>query len=310
MTEDLVPSEPVEGIFTDLFSATMEPPSWLIEDLLPAGLTWVIGPPKEAHKSGMTLAMALQVAGFGGEVWPEHMRTKRQDGRVMVISAEASAGELRHDVERGMGVRGEANSAILIADDPWKFRLDRPDGAHRLGEWLDNIKPALLVLDPLRNLHSQDENDSGAMMDILQPWQAWAKKNNTGVICVHHVRKPSEQKDFVAADARGSGALVGMADGLLVVTPKSDHLLIKATFKRAASWERLIRLGIWGARAQELLQPVDRMVLKALSACGTLEEVAEVLKVGKGVVQESVKRLARNRYIEQRGRRWTVRRPR
>jgi hypothetical protein len=207
-------------------------------------------------------------------------------------------------VEKGMSVRGLSNKAILIADDPWKFRLDRPDGVDRLEEELSSRKPLLLVLDPLRNLHSQDENDSGAMMDVLQPWQAWAKKNQTAVICVHHVRKPSEAKDFVAADARGSGALVGMADGLLVVTPKADHLLVKATFKRAPPWERLIRLGIWGEKAAELLWPVDKEVLKALSGCGTLDEVAEQLHKGKSVVQESVKRLARNGYIMQKGRQW------
>ena len=40
----------------------------------------------------------------------------------MVFSAEALAGELRHMVEVGLGVTGNPDAGILIADDPWDFR--------------------------------------------------------------------------------------------------------------------------------------------------------------------------------------------
>ena len=96
------------------------------------------------------------------------------------------------------------------------------------------------------------------MMDVLAPWQEWAKDNHAGVVCCHHVRKPSEARDYTSDDARGSTAIIGMCDAVMVITPKNDHLLVKATYKRAQPWERLLRLGTWGTRGEELLFDVDK----------------------------------------------------
>ena len=35
-------------------------------------------------------------------------------------------------------------------------------------QWVDERKPKLVIIDPLRNFHSQDENDSGAMYGLLR----------------------------------------------------------------------------------------------------------------------------------------------
>ena len=97
-----------------------------------------------------------------------------------------------------------------------------------------------------------------------------------------------------------------MCDGVLVVTPKSDHLLVKATFKRARPWERLIRLGIWGAQAEELLFDVDKKVLRLLREGNSTGQAAAALHVSADVLSASMQRLERNGHVVWRGSRWHV----
>jgi DNA-binding CsgD family transcriptional regulator len=298
-------SEPIQGVFTDLFEAERTPPVWVIEDLLPAGLTWLAGPPKKAQKSTMMLGMSLLVAGYKAKVFPAHMQRVARDGKVIIISAEATAGMMRFDVEERMGVRAASVDGILVADDPWKFRLDRPDGKERLQDWAERLQPRVLVFDPFRNLHSQSEKDEGALLDLLGPWREWAIKNDAALLVLHHVRKPSEdQTEYTVKDLRGSGALDGMCDGSLIVTPKNGFHHIKAQFKRAAPWERDLILGVDGQTAKELVSDGDKKVLKLLTDGATQDEMAAALNKSKSYVSETVKKLERTGYVTKKGTRW------
>lgn len=58
------PSDTIDGVWTDLFAARRKPVQWIIKDLLPSGLAWVVGPPKDAKKSTQALGMGLMVAGY------------------------------------------------------------------------------------------------------------------------------------------------------------------------------------------------------------------------------------------------------
>lgn len=236
--------------FDDLWEADLELPKYVIKDFLPTGLTFMVAPPK-AYKSTIEMAMTLAVAGEPVSALPADLLQVPEPGIVIGLSAEASPGELRYMVEQGMGVTGGVHGRIRLLKDPWKFRLDDPGAKETLLKLLHTRRPRLLWIDPLRDFHSLDEVDAGEMNRLLRPLQRWAKEHDSAVLIVHHTRKKAggdEDRNYKADDARGTSALFGMADGLIVCTPKGKNRVhLDVTLKRGQPWEKTVQLNIWGS---------------------------------------------------------------
>ena len=300
MTEDHAPLHPVDGYFTDVFTASKKPPMFIIDNVLPAGLVFLAGPPKEAYKSTLTMGLAARIAGFPVSGLPVEWET-RVHGPVMVFSYEADAGELRSCLEEGLGVKGEKNESILICDDPGAYRLDDEEAVEQMLFWMEERGPALVILDPLANFHSIEEKDAGGMIRILSPLRKWAKKHDACMLVVHHTRKIEDGRGYKAQDMRGTSALFGLCDGILMITPAKGQYAVQidATFKRAPAWNKTFQLGIWdrlGSVGGEALREVDRMVLKAIEhGYTTVEDVARHLAINETNV------IARLAFLQKRG---------
>src|SRR5262245_36257349 len=115
--EEQEPLLPLHGHFSDVFSANKSPPEFVVKGILPAGLVFMAGPPKEAYKSTLTMGLAALVAHYEHSALPQEW-TPTINAPVMVFSYEADAGELRCILEDGLGVKGQANEGILICDRP------------------------------------------------------------------------------------------------------------------------------------------------------------------------------------------------
>ena len=300
---------PTDGFFTDVAEAELKPPAWVIEGLLPPGLVFVAGPPK-SNKSTLTMAMAALVAGFECRALPEHLSTVRQQGPVLVFSYEAGAGELRHMLEEGMRVKLIANGGILIADDPFGYRLDDPKALDQMLFWLKTRGPKLVILDPLRDFHQLEEKDSGGMNRLLRHLRQWAIDNDAAFVDVHHARQAQEPGAmYTVADMRGTSALFAIADGALILTPRGNSQLhVDATFKRAPAWAKTIVLGAYGAQGQEEITLTDRSVWVLLKQGQGVDAIREALKIRKEAVLESISRLQRNGLAKQEGalKRWAA----
>jgi RecA-family ATPase len=284
----------IEGLFTDLGEAVLSPPEWVIENLLPVGITFMVGPPKTL-KSTIEMALSMLVSGQQCEVLPPEMSRVPETGRVIGLSAEASAGELRFMVERGFGTKVAANGMIQIADDPWRFRLDDPNGLDTLLGILNRVRPRLLWVDPLRDFHGEDEQDSGPMQRLLRPVQRWAKVNRAALLVVHHTRKlgSGEDRNLKAQDARGTSALFGLADGLITLTPKGENTVhFDVVTKRGMPWEKTVKLKVWGSQgnAVSLVDTTAREVFALLVITPTLtqRELAQKMNLSVSVVNKKV----------------------
>lgn len=304
------PLEPTDGIFKDLGTARMVEPDWIIEGLLPPGLTFMAGPPK-SHKSTLTMAMALLVSGHPCRALPPGMSKVRHAGVCMMFSFEAEAGVLRHMSEIGLRTKVNADESILVADDPWTFRLDDPNGLAQLLFWLKERGPRLCILDPLRDFHSLEEKDSGGMNRMIRPIRQWAIESNSSVLIVHHTRKAQDKNSsYDVDDMRGSGALFGIADGVLMLTPRAENkLTMKAIFKRAKGWEQTVALSAYGTEENAYIQLTDedRMVLTALgNGHPTLADVAIQLHLGKAKVVACMERMHRAGAVKQVNRKWVI----
>lgn len=154
--------------FSDLGDAELLPPQWIVKDVLPQGMTVLIGAPK-THKSTILMMLAAATAGYKHKGLPADMQQVPEIGRVLGFSAEATAGELRFMCERGFDCVIQPNRQILIADNPWSWRLDEDAKQRKMLDWLDELQPKLTFIDPFRNFHMLDEKDSGTILALLTP---------------------------------------------------------------------------------------------------------------------------------------------
>jgi hypothetical protein len=261
--------KPIEEAFLDVAHAVKKDPAWVIQDFIPVGLTFLAGPPKVSHKSTLSMVIACLCARWECRALPSWMDCTL-GGPTMLFSYEADAGEVRSIIEDGLQVDVQPG-ALYIASDPWSFQLDVGNGPDALVEYLDIKQPRLVIMDPFRNMWSGDENDSGAIIKVLGPMQRWLKANEAAGIVVHHVNKPqassNPQDPGAMFSMRGSSAIPGLADGIVVIEPTrhEGQITIHTRFKRGPSWKRTLQLGVpgfgWPAQGYELIPELARSVL-------------------------------------------------
>ena len=249
--EDWEGEEDFDDWFEDMWDATLDPPEWVIENILPSGIVFMVAPPK-TFKSTIEMAWTLAVAGESCDALPPELCKVPEggDGIVIGASAEATPGELRYMVEQGMGVKEGKHGRIRLLRDPWQWRLDDPGAVSKLIAKLEQVRPRLFWLDPLVDFHSLDEVDAGEMNRLLRPLQRWAKRNRACFLVVHHTRKRGGQdteRNLTAEDARGTSAMFGLADGLIALTPKGKNRVhFNVTLKRGQPFEKTVTLKVWG----------------------------------------------------------------
>lgn len=286
------------GVWSDLGSAVKRPPQWVVEGILPAGITFLAGPPK-SMKSTVEMALALSAAGVEHTALPEDLRHCAEPGHVLIWSAEANAGELRQMVEDGFGAQVPDDGRILIADEPFQWRLDDPGAVKKMLEWLEYFRPRLFCIDPLRDFHDFDERESGPMNRLLRPLQRWAKDHGSALLVVHHARKlgtDEQDRNLTAGDLRGTSALFGLADGVIVLTPKGRAgIHFNVVVKRGVPWERTIKLGAWQEAATEKVdaKTVEVHDMLLVSPDASADVLAAQAKMSKVEVLASMAALRR-----------------
>ena len=200
-----------------------KPPSWVLPGLLPQGMVLIAGDPK-TFKS--LLSLFIVAALTEGKPWgdPRFKRHPVKKGSAVYFAAEQSGGRIRHIYESRVTKKplpkGRVNYDFMVAKNPWEWQLDSPDGEKDFVKLARELKPTLLIVDPLVYFHSLDENDP-QMVRPLVPLRQEVLKYGGTLLVVHHARKSNDQKvQARGASAtpdwsrvRGTSALWGMADG-------------------------------------------------------------------------------------------------
>lgn len=206
----------------DLFTQDLPRPLWLVRQLLPeAGLCAIAGEPKTA-KTWSALELALSVAtatpAFGEfECSEAH--------HVALFLAEDSPRSVRNRLRALAKARGidPVTAARRIA---LKCRgsvdLSTDDGAARIIVACRAIgQPlGLLILDPLRDLHSAEENDSTEMAGVMHRLRAIRDALGCAVAFIHHMGKQGKDNSGrrPGQRLRGSSAIHGALDAGLYLS--------------------------------------------------------------------------------------------
>ncbi len=109
---------------------------------------------------------------------------------------------------------------LLTRDDQGRIQLTA--AMDRLEQLVAERQPAMLVVDPLAELHTADENDNTALRAVIAGFRDLANRHNIAVVVLHHTRKGSSMSPGDPDIARGASAVIGAVRVAVTLTGMSE----------------------------------------------------------------------------------------
>ena len=203
-----------------------------------------------AAKSTLATTLALDVA-YGGELADPDGADGMgkgfsglfdvRPGPVMMASYEDPAGVSGWRLRGLARARGVADTVLIrvhVAHTPGLPLYGPPDnglynarpepmrGWAHLWAAADDIRPALVVIDPALDAYTGDPNNLAAVREFVSALGAEAAARKCGVLLVAHSRKAARGKDsdpFDPGQVGGVGAWADAARGVLTLTGQRDN---------------------------------------------------------------------------------------
>ena len=113
----------------------------------------------------------------------------------------------------------------------------------RLLETTRQLRPRLLLLDPLVRLHGIDENNASEVAALLAYFRSLQRQFDVSVLLVHHTRKNAAGGAAAGIGLRGSSDIHAFGDSNLYLRRGKEHLVL-STEHRAAPASPPIRLAL------------------------------------------------------------------
>jgi len=198
---------------------------WLIEELWGHEAVGIIGGEPKCSKSFLALAMGIAVA--SGKKCLGRFAVPKP-GRVLLFAAE----DALHTVhERLVGICAQAGIDLATLD-LWvitapSVRLDRDCDCIALAATVEQLRPALLILDPFVRMHRIDENVSVAVAPLLETLRQLQRSYHCAVALVHHARKDAGRTRAGQA-LRGSSEFHAWGDAILYLRRRGKTLRLSA----------------------------------------------------------------------------------
>ncbi|HKI37059.1 MAG TPA: AAA family ATPase [Gemmataceae bacterium] len=193
----------------ELLRRDLPPASWVVDGLMPEGVTMLAGRPK-GGKSWLALQLALAVAGGGSLPGGPAVAP----GDVLYLALEDTERRLRNRLGRMLAGAADAAPTRLTLMTSW--RPLEEGGRDALVAWLGAHAGArLVVVDTLAMLRS---HRGGYLNDYrtVTGFREVAARFGVAILLVHHVRKATAHDPFDAVS--GTHGLTGPADTLWVLT--------------------------------------------------------------------------------------------
>lgn len=197
------------GTAASLQRQQFAPLKFVVEDLLPEGLTLLAGAPK-IGKSWLSLDMAIAVAAKRSCLGDRGA----DPGEVLYLALEDGERRLQRRLKK-----------LLPQDVPWPpslhFATEWPqgdDGVAKIDQWCAACStPRLVVIDVLEKFRraASDRNVYGRDYGDLSPLQKLATRRSIAVLVIHHTRKGAA--DASVDRISGTLGLPGVADAYLVL---------------------------------------------------------------------------------------------
>ncbi len=268
----------------DFLALELDPPSWLVDDLIPKGPA--VGGLFGAEKAGKSLAgLQLCFAVAAGDDFLGFPIDNR--GPTLFIEYEGSKAALQRRVATMAAKYGALQPTIpvglsIVHRPP--FRIDTDAGEAWLTRYCNGR--VLCIVGPIAKATTfARENDPGEWQHLAQRLQNVTDKTGCTVMVVHHTRKPdrvfgapSKVADFMNS-ARGSNSFMGAVDVAIGVQrdPESDEGVLYHLLREGASGRTAYKLDI-----ASLCIYADGRALKRASADDRVQMVRDYIALNPG----------------------------
>lgn len=227
---------------------------WLVEELWTDQAVGILGGEPKCCKSFLALDVAVSVA--SGAACLRQFPVRRS-GPVLLFPAEDSLAVVRQRLE-GIAAAAQVpfdSLPVQVITAP-SLRLDTATDRQRLSDTVQDLRPILLILDPLIRLHRVDENDATQIAALLSYLRELQRQFQVAVLLVHHARKDSHSSRPGQA-LRGTSELHGWGDSNLYLRRKGSQLTLSTEHRAAPSQDHI---------PLQLTQTGSALALAALAA--------------------------------------------
>lgn len=216
---------------------------WIAGGYLLKGSVTVLSGAGSAGKSMLALGYAIALG--KGELWGRFAPV--EPCRVSVYNVEddkleqrrrLSAALRQHDLTPAWTANriariGPTDVGTLLEFDSAGL-LETP-AMNALREHLSTFKPKVLIVDPLVELHSAEENDNTSLRTIIAKFRALAIEFEMAIVILHHSRKgiptPGDPDTL-----RGASSIVGAARIVLTVCVMSTDEALELGISATSRW--------------------------------------------------------------------------
>ena len=218
---EVIKKEKPQGITakkaSELDNEQIDPPVFLVPNLIPVGLSLVVAPPKFG-KSWLCLDLALSVS-----TGTEFLDMPTVQHGVLYLALEDNYWRLQSRMRKVIGIDNRitppgnlylTNESPMLAEDFTKH-LDKFITTH------GDI--ALVIIDTLqkvRGLTTRRDNAYNIDYNDIGKLQKFALDRGIGLVLVHHTKKGIDESDFVM-NASGTNGITGSADSILTLNRRN-----------------------------------------------------------------------------------------
>jgi len=286
--EELLKREPAE-------------PDWLVRGMIARGQKILVqGPPKQM-KTWFVLSLLKALSRGENVCGVPFWKTTVSGIKAVMVEEEHSTNALIQRVQQSLA----GTSNIFIPHRTGVKLLPKNPEFEDLLKFIDEFRPDLLVLDPLRSFFDGDENDSSVMQQVFAPLNMLLRKYPQMAVVVvdHTAKKPS---DVLVYASRGSSVKGAEMDGVIDIRKfqKDEEVGVVVTgeFRDAETVENLslkfedgnlvyddgFRINIKLKDSEVRLQKLAKLLTQRSY---TQKELTDLLKVSDQTVRNDISKL-------------------
>lgn len=228
-------TEPLEILRAADIHIAPEDARWLVRDVWARAAVGIVGGAPKCCKSWLGLDLAVSVA--SGTPCLDRFQIEHK-GPALVYLAEDALPTVRARIEALCRHRALDIAALdlhVIAAPV--LRLDLDADQQRLRCALDELRPHILVLDPLVRLHRLDENSASDISRLLGFLRELQRAFDLAVVLVHHASKKHRAQP--GQTLRGSSDLHAFGDSNAYLARDGDRLVLTLEHRAAKPPEPL-----------------------------------------------------------------------
>ncbi len=256
----------------DLQKMNFPPIKWVVENIIPEGLSLFCGKPK-LGKSWAALDLSCAVADGS-----QFLGNLCEQGDVLYLALEDNQRRLK---DRLLKIRPDTDWPASLKLTTQSPRLNH-GGIQALEAWVtSSTAPRLIIIDTLaavRPIGKAKESDYLADYGALRELHRIASHHRVAVVVVHHLRKAEADDPFDMVS--GSTGLTGAADATLILTkrPEDGGVVLYGRGRDLKQFEHAIEFDTERCRWKMLGDP-DTVFLS-----DTRRSISDALQLGKETI--------------------------